>query len=367
MRSAPRCRPPEGGSHRFLPPRRVRRVAPGAPRGQNGASRTRRDPHANRDAAADPPGGLPPERLPDRPRRSGHPPRSARHADHRRTRPEAEPGRRSGCAAPSRRRRTLPDRPRPRRRARRARGVRGKPCRAHPAPAAPAPVRAAHRHAGRSDREHEAHGPLPDGWGLLHPVRGGRLPPDHLLPRPAGRDVRLHDPDRGPARRGAGAARQRQTGGDRGGRRGSALRRLARSAPEARLPVRHRRRAARSGRGTLPHDGGARRDLRGLCRSRQGGSRRLCPRCGDPLHGLGRTGLRPRLRSRRVQRRRRLRLQHGGDGEQGPQHLQRQVRSRRPGDGDGRGLRQHRRSSPTSISTTGPAIASPAATGSSCA
>ena len=41
-------------------------------------------------------------------------------------------------------------------------------------------------------------------------MRGRRLPPHHLLPRPAGRAGGLHDPDRGGPRRGAGAARQRQ-------------------------------------------------------------------------------------------------------------------------------------------------------------
>ena len=38
---------------------------------------------------------------------------------------------------------------------------------------------------------------------------------------------------------------------------------------------------------------------------------------------MGRAALRPRVRPRRVQHRRRVRLQHGGDGEQGSQHLQR--------------------------------------------
>ena len=60
------------------------------------------------------------------------------------------------------------------------------------------------------------------------------------------------------------------------------------------------------------------------------------------LHALGRGALRARVRSRRVQHRRRVRLQHGGHGEQGPQHLQ-----RRPGPGLARDrhrreLRRHR-------------------------
>ncbi len=54
------------------------------------------------------------------------------------------------------------------------------------------------------------------------------------------------------------------------------------------------------------------------------------------------TTLRPRIRSRRVHDRRRVRLQHGRDGEQGPQHLQRQIRARFARDRHRRRLRQHR-------------------------
>ena len=62
------------------------------------------------------------------------------------------------------------------------------------------------------------------------------------------------------------------------------------------------------------------------------------------------------------------RLQHGRDGEQGPQHLQRQVHPGEPGDRDRHRLRaRSKRSWRTNISTTGPATASPAATGSSSA
>ena len=59
----------------------------------------------------------------------------------------------------------------------------------------------------------------------------------------------------------------------------------------------------------------------------------------EALHALGRGALRPRIRPRRLQHRRRLRLQHGRDGEQGPQHLQRQIRAGRPGDRHRPGLR----------------------------
>ena len=53
---------------------------------------------------------------------------------------------------------------------------------------------------------------------------------------------------------------------------------------------------------------------------------------------VGRGGLRPRIRPRRVQHRRRVRLQHGRDGEQGPQRLQHQIRPGQAGDGDRRRL-----------------------------
>jgi hypothetical protein len=63
--------------------------------------------------------------------------------------------------------------------------------------------------------------------------------------------------------------------------------------------------------------------------------------------------------------RRRRRLQHGRDGEQGPQHLQHQVRAGPPRHRHRHRLPTSTASSPTSTSTTGPATASPAATGSS--
>ena len=73
-------------------------------------------------------------------------------------------------------------------------------------------------------------------------------------------------------------------------------------------------------RGRAPH----------LLRARQGGALPLRHGRAQALDALGRGGLRPRIRPRHLHHRRRLRLQHGGDGEQGPQRLQRQVRPRRP-------------------------------------
>ena len=83
-------------------------------------------------------------------------------------------------------------------------------------------------------------------------------------------------------------------------------------------------------------------DARHLCRARQGGSLRLGDGVAEARHALGRGALRPRIRSRRVQHRRRQRLQHGGDGEQGPQHLQRQARAGAPRHRERRRLRLDR-------------------------
>ena len=64
-------------------------------------------------------------------------------------------------------------------------------------------------------RQQQADGALRLGRDPVHPVRGGRLPPDHLPPRPARRAVALSGADE--RRPGAlpGAARQRQSGRQR--------------------------------------------------------------------------------------------------------------------------------------------------------
>ncbi len=64
----------------------------------------------------------------------------------------------------------------------------------------------------RPGRQPQADGPLPLRQRLLHAVRGGGLPPHHLLPRPARRAERLHRRGSRPRGRGAGAAVQRQPG-----------------------------------------------------------------------------------------------------------------------------------------------------------
>ena len=71
-------------------------------------------------------------------------------------------------------------------------------------------------------------------------------------------------------------------------------------------------------------------------------ARRLRHGRAEALDAMGRGGVRPRIRPRCLQHRRRVRLQHGRDGKQGPQHLQRQICAGRPGDRDGRRFRQYR-------------------------
>ena len=89
---------------------------------------------------------------------------------------------------------------------------------------------------------------------LLHAVRGGRLSPHHLFPRPAGRAGRLHDADRGGEEPGADPARQWQPhGGRRRPRHRPPLRRLARSVPQAVLSVCHGRRRSRHGGRRIHH------------------------------------------------------------------------------------------------------------------
>ncbi len=202
------------------------------------------------------------------------------------------------------------------------------------------------RRGGRGDRgghgaggQHRAGGPLRGGRFPAHAVRGTGLPPHHLFHRPPGRDGALHH---GTARRPRalpGAAGQwRPRGGRRTARR-PPLRVLARPAPEAVVPVRPGRRPLRPRRGSLHHRG---RPRGAAARARRPGARTALQACigGAQAHdGLGRGALRPLLRPRALQHRRHPRLQHGRDGEQGSQHLQRQVHPGRPRD-------QHRRRLP---------------------
>ena len=172
----------------------------------------------------------------------------------------AEPGRARASAAGARRRRADPEGPRPRRARSCRRGVRGGAAGADDRAAAAPAVHADDRDRDRPDGEHQADGALPLGRQLLHAMRGGRLPPHHLFPRPARRAVRLHDPHRGRPRRGAGAARQRQPGRERRRRRhGRHFAVWHDPAPQAVLSVRAGRRRSRPGGQDLhDHDRAAR-------------------------------------------------------------------------------------------------------------
>ena len=209
--------------------------------------------------------------------------------------------------------------------------------------------------------EHRARGALHVARHVLHPVRGAGLPQDHLLARPARRDGAL------PGARSRATAPVLLSNGNLvalGAAAGPSGRTRSRSPPTcsrwspatssrsrtASSPVRARGAAA---------DLGARR-RRGPLRLRHGRAE-----AGD---GLGRGGLRPRVRPRPLHDRRGRRLQHGGDGEQGAQRLQLAATCwRAPRPPPTATTSRSRRSSRTSISTTGPATASPAATGSSSA
>ena len=59
--------------------------------------------------------------------------------------------------------------------------------------------------------QHQADGALPLERHLLHAMRGRRLSPHHLFPRPSRCDGGLHDADRGRPQGGAASSRQRQS------------------------------------------------------------------------------------------------------------------------------------------------------------
>ena len=134
--------------------------------------------------------------------------------------------------------------------------------------------------------------------------------------------------------------------GNRVGRRRSgrrpALRALGRSASQAQLPVRARRRPARVPGRHAAHAQRPRGAAAGLGRTGQSRQDRACDGVAQARDPLGRAALRPRARPRPFHDRRRQRLQHGRDGEQGPEHLQREVRSGQPADRHRHRLRQHR-------------------------
>ena len=144
-------------------------------------------------------------------------------------------------------------------------------------------------------RQQQADGPLCLGRDIVHPVRGRRLPPDHLLPRPARRPValsRAHGSGRAQASRSccptatASATAQART---------AALGRMGGPLPQALLFVRAgRRRPCRQPRQLHDHERAQGRSRHLGARSRPAAHR---PRHGQPQAGdaLGRGGLWPRI------------------------------------------------------------------------
>ena len=122
-----------------------------------------------------------------------------------------------------------------------------------------------------------------------------------------------------------------------------ALGEMGRPAPEALLPVRAgRRRSRRPSRTDSRPRSGTAGGAGDLGAPRRRGQMRPCDGLAEEVDALGRGDVRPRIRSRRVQHRRGQRLQHGGDGEQGPQHLQHALRAGQARDRDRHRLPGHR-------------------------
>ena len=132
------------------------------------------------------------------------------------------------------------------------------------------------RGADRAAQEHEADGALRLEGRLLHPVRGGGLPPHHVLPRSPGRDGALHDDDSRRSRKLSGAVVERESGrtGRRGGR--PALGEVGRPVPEAVVPLRD--------------GGGEARQARGRRSSRARGARRRCRSGSSPARSTSAPG-----------------------------------------------------------------------------
>ena len=233
-----------------------------------------------------------------------------------------------------------------------------------------AALHARDRHPVRSGGQHRALRPLSLARHLLHPVRAGRLPPHHLFHRPARRARRLYGAHRGRRQEAPVLLVERQSA-----RRGAMC-----PAPSRHFAVWHDPHPKPSylfalvgGNLACVPDSFTTASGREVALNIyvEPGKEDRCAWAMESLearHALGRGALRPRIRSRRVQHRRRERLQYGGHGEQGPQHLQRQARAGAARHRERRRLRRaSKASSRTNISTTGPATASPAATGSSSA
>ena len=158
-------------------------------------------------------------------------------------------------------------------------------------------------------------------------MRGGGLPPHHLFPRPPRRAGALHGDAARRPRALSGAAVERQPASRAGALDG---RPPLRDAGTTRFPSRPT--CSRWSRATSPRSRTrSRRDRAARSRCAIYSTPRNLPRCrardgvAQARDALGRGALRPRVRPRPLHDRLRRRLQHGRDGEQGPQHLQQQA------------------------------------------
>ena len=226
----------------------------------------------------------------------------------------------------------------------RPRGVSGYTLAVRAAQSAARPLHPQDRDPTRSRLQHQADGALSVRLGLLHAMRGRGIPSDHVFPGSSRRPVDLSRADRGRPRGSAGASGNGNL--ESKGEAGTAGRHWAVWTDPHKKPCYLFALVA----GDLAHISDSFVTVSGrkvdLAIYTEHGREERARYAMDSLKramAWDETGLRPRIRSRRVQHRRRLRLQHGSDGEQGPQRLQRQIRARVAGDRDRRRLRQHRR------------------------
>jgi hypothetical protein len=117
---------------------------------------------------------------------------------------------------------------------------------------------------------------------------------------------------------------------------------LGRPLRQAGLSVRPGRGEAGRAGGQLHHGIGAQGAPRRVCRAGQARPVRTRHGGAEESHGVGRAALRPGDGPRPLHDRRGRRLQHGRDGEQGPQHLQHQVRAGAAGHRHRHRLPEHR-------------------------
>ena len=186
-------------------------------------------------------------------------------------------------------------------------------------------------------------GPLHLRRRSVHAVRGRGLSPHHLLPRPARRDGGLH---RHPARRQGAPTRcccatatwsSRATSTTAATTRSGTTRSRSRATCSRWSPPTWWRASRR-----IRSRSGPRPPAAGLGAPRRPRQDRACDGLAGGEHRLGRGALRPAARPRPLHDRRRRRLQHGRDGEQGAEHLQHQVRPGHAGHRHRRRLPRHR-------------------------